>query len=944
MIKFPLISFSQKHRYLVLLLPAVFLLIGIPLLWAQKTTPQDPLFRYVEQRLEDNKTLYHLEKGNGMSAQQFLDRYGKMLGLGVNDSLHLYKEDSSYVELPDDYDYGYNYQQYYKGIKVDNGGVRINMKRGEVAMVAANVVIGLNIDINNCISETEALDVALEDTKKRLNKVINTNSIWYKSFPPKVTKIIYNNYKNGLFDPSGGYSLCYIVGFFAQNDPRIVALNARTKNVIYNNSEILNQCPVTSLTTNSNIQSTPKCLTNCFTASNGNASQVDSDCLPFSTFTGVSCSPTILTNVTVPTLYYGCQTIKVKSCDTNTGFQIDNNLSNAFLPIQMRYGFNPAATGLDNPDPAAYPSVFFGSGNNFIFTDKINYVLYDLPSTYYNSLKNQELTAVSAYWSLNIAYQLFKSNNVIPFTPTNPLKVRVNSTMFNGPGWNPNESGLSFETNTLEIPAEYSAATNPGASIDIMGHEFSHAIMREHYGITGTANSIETRALHEGLADVFGILTEKHANEAGFSNDLFDYDFGEDSKQLPTRFANCAQSSRIPVPPNNTEYRPQTDTYGSAFWNNASNYGGAEAYIKAGVIAYWFYLLSYEDTSPIEGYNELGNYYRVTNIELANARNLVLRTLKVLKDDGYNTPSFFHFKAASMKAAKQLFGECHQHVRNVAHAWYAVGMSQTDLFPGDNEELVCRCDNNGGAYPSDANYISRVKISNLDKTSGENNGYADFTVTGNTTCSLLRGNCINPVLISNFTPTSFQKAYWTIWVDLDKDGAFDDRERIYSRVFSTAYGYSLSLPIALPSDLPLGTTVMRVAVRKGSPLPVNGCELFDNGEIEDYRVNIAAGGYCGSSNKNELAGVDPNAELQVFPNPASQACFLNYIGTPPSHSYLTVDLYQLDGTLADSQQIPLDNYGNVTQSIDLSRLSNGLYMVRVSDGWQNWSQKLQVIQ
>ncbi|HNL06200.1 MAG TPA: GEVED domain-containing protein, partial [Chitinophagales bacterium] len=369
-----------------------------------------------------------------------------------------------------------------------------------------------------------------------------------------------------------------------------------------------------------------------------------------------------------------------------------------------------------------------------------------------------------------------------------------------------------------------------------------------------------------------------------------------------------------------------------------------EAYIKAGVIAYWFYLLSYEDTSPIEGYNELGNYYRVTNIELANARNLVLRTLKVLKDDGYNTPSFFHFKAASMKAAKQLFGECHQHVRNVAHAWYAVGMSQTDLFPGDNEELVCRCDNNGGAYPSDANYISRVKISNLDKTSGENNGYADFTVTGNTTCSLLRGNCINPVLISNFTPTSFQKAYWTIWVDLDKDGAFDDRERIYSRVFSTAYGYSLSLPIALPSDLPLGTTVMRVAVRKGSPLPVNGCELFDNGEIEDYRVNIAAGGYCGSSNKNELAGVDPNAELQVFPNPASQACFLNYIGTPPSHSYLTVDLYQLDGTLADSQQIPLDNYGNVIQSIDLSRLSNGLYMVRVSDGWQNWSQKLQVIQ
>ncbi|HNI43241.1 MAG TPA: GEVED domain-containing protein [Chitinophagales bacterium] len=912
MIKFPLVSFSQKHRYLVLLLPAVFLLIGIPLLWAQKTTSQDSLFHYVEQRPEDNKTLYYLEKGNGMTAQQFLDRYGKMLGLGVNDSLHLFSEAPSPVLLPDDYDYSYLYERYYKGVKVESGHIRINMKRGEVAMVASNVRSNLSANTTPTLTNDEALNLAIRHlTDKGFQCEIR---YWQKKGRMLIDK---------------NQNLVYVFEITTINpDDRLrVDIDAHTGQIIKIVHVMLNACPPV-LPSNANIYASPKCLKACFNG--GSTPQTDLLCNS-TAVTGTSCTAT--SSVNVPTMYYGCRTIQVQSCNAGI-FRLNNDVGDvSFAPLEVRIAFgenNP-----NTPDPNNLPKFFFPADNNYVFTDKTL-----LNAEGKNIDNNQLLSATSAYWAANIAYQFYRSQSINSFNGQNAkIVIGLNSHEGNSPLW----ETMGPSQNTLLIPHRYTASENPSVGVDVIGHEIGHGVMFNFYGINNI-DKAETKTIHEAVGDILGVCTEKYAFDNAFlttelSNYHTTFDFGEDHKSFPTRYMYCPSSSQI-----SDAGFPQTMTYGSTRWNNSSTSGGiTEAYIKGGVITYWFYLLAQSEEATKSGFNEIGNFYEVPSLGFSNTRTLVFRTLKILKDDGYDAPNLFHFKAASMKAAQQLFGECDLvgNVNKVAHAWYAVGMSQTDL--NIVEEANCRCSSTG-AFPTDPNYISRVKINNLDKTSGENNGYADFTTFGNTVCNILRSNCFNPQLTGNFTPTSFQKAYWTIWIDLDKDGAFDDRERIYSRVFSTAYGYSLSLPIALPSDLPLGTTVMRVAVRKGSPLPVNGCELFDNGEIEDYRVNIAAGGYCGSSNKNELAGADPNAELQVFPNPASQACFLNYIGTPPSHSYLTVDLYQLDGTLADSQQIPLDNYGNVTQSIDLSRLSNGLYMVRVSDGWQNWSQKLQVIQ
>ena len=194
---------------------------------------------------------------------------------------------------------------------------------------------------------------------------------------------------------------------------------------------------------------------------------------------------------------------------------------------------------------------------------------------------------------------------------------------------------------------------------------------------------------------------------------------------------------------------------------------------------------------------------------------------------------------------------------------------------------------------------------------------------------------------SSFIPSNTQKAYWAIWIDTDKDGAFDTSERLFS-IVRTGNSSSI-LPITLPADMPLGATTMRVAMRKGSALPTNGCISFGNGEVEDYKVNISAGGTCGSSFKQVYA-FNQQAEMELYPNPSSRYCYVNYMNANKANGQLSVSIYSITGVLFSVQTIPLDNYANAQTPLDLSALATGIYIVQVNDGEQQMTQKLSVVQ
>ena len=82
---------------------------------------------------------------------------------------------------------------------------------------------------------------------------------------------------------------------------------------------------------------------------------------------------------------------------------------------------------------------------------------------------------------------------------------------------------------------------------------------------------------------------------------------------------------------------------------------------------------------------------------------------------------------------------------------------------------------------------------------------------------------------------SSNKEYWKIWIDLNNDKDFDDKDEL---VFDAGSASSTAVQgkINIPASVTNLTTRMRISMKNESaPDP---CESFDAGEVEDYTVTI----------------------------------------------------------------------------------------------------------
>lgn len=135
------------------------------------------------------------------------------------------------------------------------------------------------------------------------------------------------------------------------------------------------------------------------------------------------------------------------------------------------------------------------------------------------------------------------------------------------------------------------------------------------------------------------------------------------------------------------------------------------------------------------------------------------------------------------------------------------------------------------AKSTNANYewIAGVKFGQYSHTSGAKQ-YSDFTdkvidlATGQSSVELKPG----------FSGIKFNE-YWKVWIDLNKDGDFDDTgEMVFSS--NEATSSTVSGVMTIPSTVKAGKTRLRVSMRyNGEP---SACSEFKYGEVEDYTVNI----------------------------------------------------------------------------------------------------------
>lgn len=278
--------------------------------------------------------------------------------------------------------------------------------------------------------------------------------------------------------------------------------------------------------------------------------------------------------------------------------------------------------------------------------------------------------ALDAHWGMEQTYDFFSTKFNRDSYDGNGATIKnfvhFDNAMENA-FWDPNLQALVF--------GDGASTFSPLTSIDVAGHEFSHAV------ITNTADLVyqgEPGALNESFADIFGVAIEAFAkpNSTGL------WEIGD---EITITAPGYLRSMSNP----NSGLSQQPDTYGGTHWVDPTNtsFDNGGVHINSGVQNYWYYLLSVGGS----GTNDLGNTFSVTGIGIDDATAIAYRNLTV-----YLTQSsdFADAVTGSIQAAQDLFGVGSAQVIAVQNAWYAVGLgsSSPTAFCGGITTLTAASD------------------------------------------------------------------------------------------------------------------------------------------------------------------------------------------------------------------------------------------------------------
>ncbi|MCJ8320681.1 MAG: GEVED domain-containing protein [Colwellia sp.] len=125
-------------------------------------------------------------------------------------------------------------------------------------------------------------------------------------------------------------------------------------------------------------------------------------------------------------------------------------------------------------------------------------------------------------------------------------------------------------------------------------------------------------------------------------------------------------------------------------------------------------------------------------------------------------------------------------------------------------------------------HILMVEIGNDEHTSGNDDGYGDFT--NNKTFTISDGDSITLIPITSWDTD------WAIWIDSDNNRSFDSDEKVFSGSGNRDDEVRGNLDL---SNISSGTARMRIAMNGDGIADATG---FTYGEIEDYTVNVQSDG------------------------------------------------------------------------------------------------------
>lgn len=441
---------------------------------------------------------------------------------------------------------------------------------------------------------------------------------------------------------------------------------------------------------------------------------------------------------------------------------------------------------------------------------------------------------------------------------------------------------------------------NPLTKIEIVGHELTHGVTQY------TAQLIyayESGALNESFSDVFGA-------SIGFWSGITNPD-GSMNWYIGG-FRDMAD-------PNKTG---QPDTYKGKNWKTGGGDNGG-VHTNSQVQNHWYYIICEGES----GVNDNNVEYDVKPVGIKKGEKIAYRTLTY-----YLFPSaqYADARSASLEATADLYGMCSEEYKNIADAWYAVGVG-TPIFDRDigvseivapktscdylskNERLILKLKYYGcGTLISGQN----IKI-NMTVDKGD-------TLTENYSLEkdLHAGETVDYRSKSTFDFSKAGKHTVDVWVDFPNDSNLTNNSK--NSVAYSGYGHGVDDDLAL--------------VKLLSPVADCGA-LSDKEKVSVAIVNNSCNDIASGTSFDMIYELDGNkvSESVTLDSPLLSKDTLIY------EFNKTVDLsaggqYDLKVTL-DYSKDPFNGNNVITNQIFAGMISEFPYLEGFEKGQSGWQSK-----
>ena len=221
------------------------------------------------------------------------------------------------------------------------------------------------------------------------------------------------------------------------------------------------------------------------------------------------------------------------------------------------------------------------------------------------------------------------------------------------------------------------------------------------------------------------------------------------------------------------------------------------------------------------------------------------------------------------------------------------------------EEEVVYCDVK--AYRSHYEWIDGVGINDSYHESDHDGGYSDFTDQ-----KMIVHEGDNSIVLSAGSRYYPFRKLWRVWIDLNRDGHFDDDEMVLSKISRNDITDEINVtPIE-------GVEETRMRVMMGLFQFKDACHNIQYGEVEDYTVTLRSeANLTNELVKSRTTEIEETGILSIFPNPTSDVISIHGVDKTRKGTYAILN------TLG--QVIRSGEIGYLPEIVDVSQWMPGTY-------------------